>query len=159
LHDIGKMGVPDSILLKNKGLTAEEMEVMQTHVKIGCELVERVAFLAPAAELIFAHQERWDGCGYPQGLRGKQIPLPARIFAVADALDAITSERPYRQAVSFAAARAEIARQSGLQFDPEVVRVFLSIPLAEWEQIRDEVNAGARPRARHANAPYPTSVT
>jgi putative nucleotidyltransferase with HDIG domain len=158
LHDIGKMGIPDSILLKNRELTAEEKEVMQTHVKIGCELVERVGFLAPAAELIFAHQERWDGRGYPQGLRGAEIPLPARIFAVADTLDAITSERPYRQAVSFAAARAEIARQSGLQFDPEVVRVFLSIPLAEWEQIRDEVSAEARSQARQANVPYPTSL-
>ena len=158
LHDIGKMGIPDSILLKNKELTAEETEVMRTHVKIGCELVERVGFLAPAAELIFAHQERWDGRGYPQGLRGEKIPLPARIFAVADTLDAITSERPYRQAVSFAAARAEIARQSGLQFDPHVVRVFLSIPLAEWEQIRDEVNAAARSQARHASLTYPTSL-
>jgi putative nucleotidyltransferase with HDIG domain len=158
LHDIGKMAIPDSILLKNRELTAEEMEVMQTHVKIGRELVERVGFLAPAAELIFAHQERWDGRGYPQGLRGAEIPLPARIFAVADTLDAITSERPYRQAVSFAGARAEIARQSGLQFDPDVVRVFLSIPLAEWEQIRDEVSAGARSQARQASVPYPTSL-
>ncbi len=155
LHDIGKMGIRDGILLKNGALTAEELNVMQTHVRIGCELVERVAFLAPAVELILTHQERWDGRGYPQGLRGKEIPLPARIFAVADTLDAMTSERPYREAVSFAAARAEIARQSGLQFDPEVVRVFLSIPLAEWEQIRNEVSAEAKSQVRHAAALYP----
>ena len=139
LHDVGKMGIPDRILLKKGALTAEEMSVMRTHVRIGCELVERVAFLTPAAELILNHQERWDGRGYPRGLREQEIPLPARIFAVADTLDAITSERPYRQGVSFAAARAEIARQSGLQFDPEVVGVFLSVPLTEWEQIRNEV--------------------
>jgi putative nucleotidyltransferase with HDIG domain len=154
LHDIGKMAIPDSILLKNKELTVEEMRVMQSHVKIGRELVERVAFLAPAAELIFAHQERWDGRGYPRGLRGTEIPLPARIFAVADALDAITSERPYRQAVSFAAARAEIARQSGLQFDPEVVRVFLSIPLTEWEQTRNEVSGKVADEALPRAVPY-----
>ncbi len=150
LHDIGKIGIPDGILLKKGALTAEETNVMQTHVRIGCELVERVAFLAPTAELILSHQERWDGGGYPQGLRGQQIPLTARVFAVADTLDAMTSQRPYRPAVSFAAARAEIARQSGQQFDPEVVRVFLSIPLAEWEEIRAEVGAGIKKTGRSA---------
>jgi response regulator RpfG family c-di-GMP phosphodiesterase len=130
LHDVGKMGIPDSILLKKGTLTAEELTVMQPHVRIGCELVERVAFLNPA-EIILTHQERWDGHGYPQGLRREEIPLAARIFAVADTLDAMTSERPYRRTASFAAARAEIVRQSGLQFDPELVRVFLSIPPAD----------------------------
>ncbi len=158
LHDIGKIGIPDGILLKGGALTAEEMTVMQTHVRIGCELVERVQFLAPAVELILTHQERWDGHGYPRGLRGEEIPLQARIFAVADTLDAMTSERPYRQAVSFAAARAEIARQSGLQFDPEVVRVFLSIPVAEWAQIQDEVNAEAKSQTRPASAQYSASL-
>lgn len=152
LHDIGKIGIPDGILLKKGTLTAEEAHVMQSHVRIGCELVRRVAFLAPAAELILNHQERWDGQGYPQGLRGQEIPLAARVFAVADTLDAMTSERPYRPAVSFAAARAEIARQSGLQFDPEAVRVFLSIPLGEWEQIRDEVGAGIKARTMGPSA-------
>jgi len=155
LHDVGKMGIPDSILLKKGALTAEELSVMQTHVRIGCELVERVAFLTPAAELILTHQERWDGHGYPQGLRGKEIPVPARIFAVADTLDAMTSERPYRQPVSFSAARAEIARESGLQFDPEVVRVFLSIPLAEWEQIPQDVRLKARSHVRCTSALNP----
>lgn len=155
LHDVGKMGIPDSILLKKGTLSAEESSVMQTHVRIGCELVERVTFLNPAAELILAHQERWDGGGYPRGLRGEEIPLPARIFAVADTLDAMTSERPYRRGVSFAAARAEIARQSGLQFDPEVVRVFLSIPLAEWNQIRDEVRLKSRSYVRRSSALCP----
>lgn len=148
LHDIGKIGIPDGILLKKGALTAEETHVMQTHVRIGCELVERVAFLAPAAELILSHQERWDGRGYPQGLRGQQIPLTARVFAVADTLDAMTSQRPYRPAVSFAAARDEIARQAGQQFDPEVVGAFLSIPLAEWEEIRAEVGAGIKKTGR-----------
>jgi HD-GYP domain-containing protein (c-di-GMP phosphodiesterase class II) len=155
LHDIGKIGIPDGILLKNGALNAEELNIMQTHVRIGCELVERVAFLAPAAELILAHQERWDGRGYPRGLHGEQIPLPARIFAVADTFDAMTSERPYRRPVSFAAAHAEIARQSGVQFDPEVVRLFLSISLAEWEQIRNEAGSEARSGVRPPATLYP----
>jgi cyclic di-GMP phosphodiesterase len=145
LHDIGKIGIPDSILLKDGKLTAEEQTVMQTHVRIGYELLGRIPFLAAAAEIVLAHQERYDGTGYPQGLMGEEIPLGARIFAVADTLDAMTSDRPYRQALPFSAAREEIVRESGKQFDPDVVRVFLSIPEPVWENIRKEV-AGLRGR-------------
>jgi response regulator RpfG family c-di-GMP phosphodiesterase len=143
LHDIGKIGIPDAILLKEGKLTADEMAVMQTHVRIGYDLVSRIAFLAPAAAIVLTHQERWDGTGYPQGLVGDEIPLGARIFSVADTLDAMTSDRPYRKALPFSAARQEITRFAGTQFDPEVVHVFLSIPEQVWENIRLEV-AGHR---------------
>ncbi|HEV2232490.1 MAG TPA: HD domain-containing phosphohydrolase [Terriglobia bacterium] len=143
LHDIGKIGIPDAILLKPGRLTEEETAVMQTHARVGYDLVSRIAFLAPAAEIVLTHQEQYNGTGYPQGLMGEEIPLGARIFAVADTLDAMTSDRPYRRALSLSTARAEITRESGRQFDPEVVRVFLSIPDHVWEKIRLEV-AGAR---------------
>jgi response regulator RpfG family c-di-GMP phosphodiesterase len=144
LHDIGKIGIPDSILLKPGKLTAEETGVMQTHARVGYDLVCRIAFLAPAAEIVLTHQERFDGTGYPQGLVGEEIPLGARIFAVADTLDAMTSDRSYRQALPFSEARAEILREAGRQFDPEVVKVFLSIPEQVWKSIRLQV-AGLRP--------------
>lgn len=143
LHDIGKIGIPDSILLKPGRLNEEETAVMQTHARVGYDLVSRIGFLAPAAEIVLTHQERYDGTGYPQGLVGDEIPLGSRIFAVADTLDAMTSDRPYRLALPLSAARAEIARESGRQFDPEVVRVFLSLPEQVWEKIRLEV-AGVR---------------
>jgi len=136
LHDIGKIGIPDSILLKPGKLTPDERERMETHARIGYELVNRIAFLAGAAEIVLAHQERFDGTGYPQGLVGDETPLGARIFSVADTLDAMTSDRPYRIALSFVEARAEITRESGRQFDPEVVRVFLSVPDSTWQLIR-----------------------
>ncbi|MBZ5516929.1 MAG: HD domain-containing protein, partial [Acidobacteriia bacterium] len=139
LHDIGKIGVPDSILLKEGKLTPEEMAIMQTHARIGYDLVCRIAFLAPAAAIVLTHQERYDGTGYPQGLMGNEIPVGSRVFAVADTLDAMTSDRPYRRALPMAAARAEVQRESGRQFDPEVVRVYLSIPEQTWETIRLEV--------------------
>lgn len=145
LHDIGKIGIPDAILLKPGRLTDEELEVMQTHPQIGYELVCRIAFLAPAAEMVLAHQERWDGTGYPRGLKGESIPVGARIFAVADTLDAMTSDRPYRRALPFSVAREEIARQAGRQFDPQVVQVFLSISEERWQAIRCEPAAGRLP--------------
>jgi response regulator RpfG family c-di-GMP phosphodiesterase len=138
LHDIGKIGIPDAILLKPDRLTTEETAVMQTHARIGYELLCRIAFLTPASQIVLTHQERWDGTGYPQGLRGEEIPLGARIFAVADTLDAMTSDRPYRAGLPFSSAVAEISRESGRQFDPEVVHVFLEIPEAVWRKIRRE---------------------
>lgn len=147
LHDIGKLGIPDAILLKTGRLTPQEKAVMESHVRIGFEMVQRIEFLAIAAEIVHNHQERFDGAGYPRGLRGEAIPLPARIFSVADALDAMTSDRPYRAALSFPAARAEIVRESGRQFDPQVVQVFLSVPEAHWLQLRQQATAGAVPAA------------
>ena len=139
LHDIGKIGIPDLILLKPGKLTPEETAVMKTHVRIGYELMSRVAFLASASQIVLTHQECYDGSGYPQGLRGEEIPLGARIFAVADTLDAMMSDRPYRQGRPYAVARAEIQRESGKQFDPQVVAIFLEILEETWMTIRSEV--------------------
>ncbi len=132
LHDIGKMGIPDSILRKPGPLTAEEREVMRRHCEIGYSVLKSIPFLKEAAAIVLAHQECYDGSGYPRGLRGEQIPLGARIFAVADTLDAMISDRPYRKALPISAAREEIRRHSGTQFDPQVVKVFLSQPDSMW---------------------------
>jgi putative nucleotidyltransferase with HDIG domain len=139
LHDIGKIGIPDAILLKPGKLSEEERVVMETHVQIGYELVRSIPFLAGSAEIVLTHHERYDGTGYPQGLRGDEIPLSARIFAVADSLDAMTSDRPYRPALPCSAAREEIIRESGRQFDPKVVKGFLAIPEEVLEAIRLDV--------------------
>jgi response regulator RpfG family c-di-GMP phosphodiesterase len=146
LHDIGKIGIPDAILLKPGKLTPEEKQIMEAHARIGYDLVSRIAFLAPAAEIVLTHQERYDGTGYPQGLVGEEIPLGARVFAVADTLDAMTSDRPYRRALPHAAARAEIERESGRQFDPQAVRVFLNLSENFFENIRRGF-AGQHPAA------------
>jgi response regulator RpfG family c-di-GMP phosphodiesterase len=140
LHDIGKLGTPDGILLKPGPLTTEERRIMQCHVQIGYDLVKRIPFLAEAAEIILMHHERCDGSGYPQGLRGADIPLGARVFAVADSVDAITSDRPYRAALSFDHARHEIERQAGTLFDPRVASVFLSFPNASWQAVRERAS-------------------
>ncbi len=137
LHDIGKIGIPDSILMKPGALTVEERSVMKTHVKVGYNLLNRIAFLADGAEIVLAHHERFDGTGYPQGLSGADIPLGARIFAVPDTLDALTSDRPYRPATTFAVAREEIIQQSGKQFDPDVVSAFLAIDEGTWDELRN----------------------
>jgi len=144
LHDIGKIGIPDSILLKEGKLTAQETVVMQTHVRIGYDMVCRIAFLAGAAEIVLTHQERYEDPGYPQGLAGEETPLGSRIFAVADTFDAMTSDRPYRRALPYQAAREEIERESGRLFDPEIVQVFLSVPEQVWQDIQAEVAGHAR---------------
>ena len=139
LHDIGKIGVPDQILFKPGRLTDAETAIMRQHVIIGFSLISHLNYLKGAAPVVLCHHERFDGGGYPRGLQGNEIPLGARIFSVADTLDAMTTDRPYRKALSFDIARAEIIRESGRQFDPEVVRAFLSIPENVWEEIRLEV--------------------
>src|SRR2546426_11009027 len=138
LHDIGKMAIPDAILRKPGALNPEEVAIMREHCYRGYQILKNIPFLQEAAEIVYAHQEYYDGSGYPRGLRGTQIPLGARIFAVADTLDAITSDRPYRQAQSLAAAREEIQRWSGRQFDHEVVHVFLDMPEYIWVEMRKE---------------------
>ena len=125
LHDIGKMGVPDSILLKPGPLTDEEWKVMRKHPFHAYEMLSRIEYLRPALDIPYCHQEKWDGSGYPRGLKGKEIPLPARIFAVVDVYDALTSDRPYRKAWSEEDTLAFIKEESGSHFDPEVVEVFL----------------------------------
>jgi len=139
LHDIGKMAIPDIILRKPGPLTPEEREVMRTHCAIGFNMVTRIPFLREAAEIVLSHQEFFDGTGYPRGLGGEQIPLGARIFAVADALDAMISDRPYRKALSITHAQQEILRCSGTQFDPKVVEVFLTMPSTLWSELRENI--------------------
>ena len=138
LHDIGKLAIPDGILLKPGALNEQERTVMQRHVLIGYDLIKGIPFLAAASELILAHHERWDGSGYPRGLRGAEIPLSARIFGVSDTLDAITSDRPYRAALPLSAAREVIERGSGTLFDSVVADAFLNISQETWESVRIE---------------------
>jgi HD-GYP domain-containing protein (c-di-GMP phosphodiesterase class II) len=126
LHDIGKIGVPDSILLKPGRLSENEMRVVRRHPRLGEDLVRRLRFLSPlVVDVVGCHHERFDGKGYPRRLAGEEIPLAARIFAVVDAFDAMTHQRPYRRAQPAAEAMAEIARCSGTQFDPAVVAAFV----------------------------------
>ena len=139
LHDIGKMAIPDNILNKPGKLEPHEMAIMKEHAYHGYQIVKKIPFLADAAEIVYSHQEWFNGEGYPRRLRGEEIPLGARIFSVADTFDAITSDRIYRRAQSFVNARDEIARWSGRQFDPEIVRVFLTMPDKIWEDLRKEI--------------------
>lgn len=141
LHDIGKMAIPDAILRKPSPLTADEMHLMKQHSYLGYRMLKKIPFLAEAAEIVYTHQEHWDGNGYPRGLSGAEIPLGARIFALADTLDAMTSNRPYRLAHSVAEAQTEIAKWAGRQFDPEIVRVFLAIPASEWDELHTQIES------------------
>lgn len=138
LHDIGKMAIPDSILRKPGALTPEEASIMREHCFLGYSMLNKISFLKEVAEIVYSHQEHWDGSGYPRNLRGEEIPLGARIFSIADTLDAITSDRPYRPKQSLAAAREEIKRCAGTQFDPGCVDVFLKMPNI-WDALRDEI--------------------
>ena len=144
LHDIGKMAIPDDILRKPGKLTNEQTAIMREHCYKGYQIVKKIPFLQDACDIIYSHQERFDGSGYPRGLKGKDIPLGARIFAVADTLDAITSDRPYRLRQTDAAARQEIEEWSGRQFDPEVVKVFLAMPENIWDDLRKQIGNQAQ---------------
>jgi len=141
LHDIGKMAIPDAILRKPGALTEEEKELMKEHCYRGYQMLRKIPFLQEAAEIVYSHQERYDGTGYPRGLAGEEIPLGARIFSIADALDAITSDRPYRAAQSVDAARDEILQWAGRQFDPKIVEVFLGMPQTTWRNLRREIDS------------------
>jgi diguanylate cyclase (GGDEF)-like protein len=138
LHDIGKIAVPDSILLKPGPLSPDEWKIMRTHPGVGRRLIEHMPFLRGAVPVVYHHHERWDGTGYPDGLRGEDIPLGARIFAVADAFDAMTYDRPYSRAIPVPSARAEIERCAGTHFDPSVVATFLALPLECLEELRGQ---------------------
>src|SRR3954453_15651732 len=139
LHDVGKVAIPDGILHKPEPLAEEESRLMRRHPVIGAEIVGNVPFLAEAAQIVRAHHQRFDGSGYPDGLAGEDIPLAARIFAVADALDAITTDRPYRPAAPLAEARAAIPAEAGTHFDPAVVAVLDEVPDELLEQIRADI--------------------
>ncbi|HET7209784.1 MAG TPA: HD domain-containing phosphohydrolase, partial [Terriglobales bacterium] len=141
LHDIGKMAIPDGILRKPGPLTDDEKQIMRKHCEIGYNMLIRIPFLQDAAEIVLAHQEFYDGTGYPRGLKGDQIPLGARIFTIADSLDAMISDRPYRRALPMSHAREEIRRCSGTQFDPKVVEVFATIPEQHWIDLREHLGS------------------
>lgn len=139
LHDVGKVAVPDAILYKPGPLDAAERLLMERHPVIGWEILKEIEFLGEAKHVVRSHHERWDGKGYPDGLAGGDIPLAARVFAVADTLDALTTDRPYRPARSLTVARSIIAGAAGTQFDPEVVDAFLAVADADLRRIRSEV--------------------
>jgi len=138
LHDAGKMAIPDSVLKKPGPLTPKEWEVIRRHPTLGYGLVRDLKLVREVGNIILCHHERYDGAGYPKGLKGEAIPLEARVFAVADTLDAVTSHRPYRAPRDFRAARRELVDNAGKQFDPKVVDVFCGLDLAVWEKIRFE---------------------
>ena len=148
LHDLGKIGISDAILLKSGPLTEDEWAIMRTHPEIGQRILAAVPFMAEAAEIVLSHEERFDGAGYPRGLAGDAIPLWAKLFAVIDTLDAMTSDRPYRKGLSFDAAKEEILRLAGTQFDPLAVEAFS----AEEKTLREmvAVKCGMAPIAMEA---------
>ena len=152
LHDIGKMAIPDSILNKPGKLTADETNIMKEHCYLGYKLVQKIPVLREAAEIVYSHQEHYDGNGYPRRLKRDEIPLGARIFSVADTLDAITMDRPYRRKQDMNAARAEIERCSGSQFDPEVVKAFQEMPDEIFEELRRAIRAQTDPLPHSTSA-------
>jgi ribonuclease P protein subunit RPR2 len=139
LHDAGKVAVPDAILFKPGPLTSAERLIMQQHPVTGWEIVRDIEFLGTARDVIRHHHERWDGSGYPDRLAGEAIPISARIFAVADTLDALTTDRPYRPASPLAEARAMIRRVAGTQFDPGVVQAYDAVPDERFKEIRERI--------------------
>ena len=149
LHDIGKVGLPSSILRKAGPLTVVEQEIVRDHPTLGYRLVQEFQFLEAAAEIVLHHHEHYDGRGYPFGLCGQEIPLSARLFALADTLDAITSDRPYRKGRTFWDARQEIERGRGTQFDPAIVDIFLSLPQERWLEVRQATEKTFRAPAMH----------
>jgi putative nucleotidyltransferase with HDIG domain len=138
LHDIGKIAIPGSILLKPGALAPDEAAIMQQHCWHGYAMLHKIPFLAEPSEIVYSHHERFDGTGYPRGLKGEQIQLGARIVAVANTLDSITSDLPYRPARTIFEARKEIQAWSGRQFDPEVVEVFQKMPDDVFEDLRQQ---------------------
>jgi HD-GYP domain-containing protein (c-di-GMP phosphodiesterase class II) len=144
LHDIGKIGIPDAILLKPASLTLEERLMIEQHPRLGYTALMGIEHLRDALEVVLHHHERWDGKGYPDGLAGEAIPLRARIFAIADALDAITSDRPYRPRSSFQKARTLIAQDAGTHFDPAIIAAFLRVEAREWAALHAETHMSNR---------------
>jgi ribonuclease P protein subunit RPR2 len=139
LHDVGKVAVADAILFKDGRLTAEEFALMRRHPVVGWEILREIDFLGDAKLVVRHHHERWDGAGYPDGLAGEDIPLSARVFSVADTLDALTTDRPYRPACSYAEAREVIRAEAGTQFDPAVIEAFEQVSDERFIQIREEL--------------------
>jgi putative nucleotidyltransferase with HDIG domain len=144
LHDVGKIGIPDRLLCKRGRLNESEWKVMREHPNIGFRILAGIGFLRDAAQIVLQHHERYDGTGYPSGFKGTEISRGARIFAVADTFECMTSHRPFQPASSLEAAAREIRRVSGSQLDPEAVDAFLQVPVEEWKCIRAEVASGVK---------------
>jgi putative nucleotidyltransferase with HDIG domain len=144
LHDIGKLAIPDKILRKPGALDDAEKVIMRTHSEIGYNMLTRIPFLRDAADIVLAHHEFFDGSGYPRQLRGEQIPLGARIISIANSLDSMLNDCPYRNALPMSYAREEIRHCSGTQFDPKIVEMFLSIPEKEWIELRENLGSPFR---------------
>jgi HD-GYP domain-containing protein (c-di-GMP phosphodiesterase class II) len=157
LHDAGKIGVSDAILLKQGPLDEDEWREMRTHPEKGYRIVSKIPGMEEAAEIVLSHEERFDGSGYPRGLHGEQICLGARLFAVIDTLDAMTSDRPYRKALSFDQALAEIVNMSGTQFDPVAVRAFLAEERVLREMVASKCMHPYSSDTSLAIPPYPVS--
>ncbi len=151
IHDIGKIGVPDAVLHKPGPLDADERKIIERHPQAGYEMLLGIPYLQEEIKIVLGHQEKWDGTGYPQRLKGEEIPIGARLFAIADTFDALTSDRPYRKGRPYPVARQIIAEEAGKQFDPAAVEAFLAVPEEEWVEIRAMVmdQVGHR-RAQHA---------
>lgn len=156
LHDIGKIGITDLILLKPGKLSTEEMEIMKKHPVIGEKMLNKISFLRPAASIVRHHHERFDGRGYPDGLAGEEIPLGARIFALADTLDAMTSSRCYRDSPGFGAFRSEVLGCMGAQFDSQIARVFLDVSTHAWIDIREGVERAHELNGSHMTRSNPS---
>jgi HD-GYP domain-containing protein (c-di-GMP phosphodiesterase class II) len=155
IHDIGKIGVPDAILHKPGSLNEEETKIIQRHPEAGYKMLEDITYLEEERLIVRRHQEKWNGTGYPFGLRGEEIPLGARLFMIADTFDALTSDRPYRMGRPYEAARQIIEEESGKQFDPQAVAAFLAVPPEEWMQIRAKVMEEI---AKRRNKTKPTEI-
>ncbi|NIP38502.1 MAG: response regulator [Candidatus Dadabacteria bacterium] len=139
LHDIGKIGIPDSVLLKNEKLTPKEWEIMKTHPQLGYNLLKKINFLEESAKIVLTHHEWYDGNGYPNAMSGKDIPIGSRIFCIVDALDAMTSDRVYRKTIGFGEAKQKIIEASESQFDPEIIELFTKISATEWIDLKNRI--------------------
>ncbi len=148
LHDLGKIGIPDSILLKPGPLTDEEWQTMRRHTEVGFQMLAEIRFLQEPAEIVLYHHEWYDGRGYPRGLKGEEIPLGARLFAVIDVFDAVTTARPYRTPESHAGASAILRQKAGSHLDPVVVERFQRVPFADWERIASSNHTNLDPEGR-----------
>ncbi len=158
LHDIGKIGVRDAILLKPGPLTPEEWVEMKKHPELGFRMLQNIPYLQPAAQVVYQHQEKWNGQGYPRGLKGEEITIGARLFCIADTMDAICSDRPYRKGSTLEVAITEIGRLAGSQFDPKAVETYLAIPPSEWVRIRHEIELLEQVDRRRVTGEIPVVV-
>jgi putative two-component system response regulator len=150
LHDVGKLGIPDSILHKNGPLTDEELVIMRRHPQYAFQWLSRIDYLHPSLPIPYCHHEKWDGSGYPRGLKGEMIPLEARIFAVVDVWDALLSDRPYKSAWSTEKAADYIRAQKNIQFDPQIVDIFLENFVYQFKSKHEKTRFALQPQANHS---------